>query len=279
MANRPIKYYFGRLNLIANYTDKREFILVGLRSPKFVEHRGYKWGFFEASELQTEFGPFLHGYLVKYKPETDEEVAVPETRKLSDEAIANRVTAKSRFFLHVESGLIAYHPVGNQIESRTFCKRFVKLFENAFNNFFVNAEIQAIEEQYKIFEAIKKFKSISKVVIYLHPSNPSNSERWERVDKRLKTLGASSYHEQYEGKPKGYGLDIVEDEELTSKIFMADDGYGKADVTGEMDGEVRTISTKDNPITALAPNDEEPPETVIDRLSSTIKSIFSRFVR
>jgi hypothetical protein len=278
MANRPIRYYFGRLNLIANYTDKRDFLLIGLRTSKYVEHRGYKWGFFEASELQSEFGLFLHGYFVKYRPETDEEVAVPETHKLSDEAIANRVIAKSRFFLHVESGLIAYHPVGNQIENQTFCDRFVQLFQEAFDNLFVNAEIQVIEEQFKIFDAIKKFKSISKVFVYLHPSNPSNSDRWERIDKRLKKLGASSFHEQYDGKPDGKGLDIVEDEELTSKIFMADDGYGKADVTGEMNGEVRIVSTKDNPITALAPNDEEPPENVITKLSTAIRKIFSRFV-
>lgn len=279
MPNRSIRYYFGRLNLVATYPDKREFLLKGLRTSKFVEHRGYKWGFFEASELQTEFGAFLHGYLVKYRSETDEEVAVPETHKLSDEAIANRVVAKSRFFLHIESGLIAYHPVGNQIENRAFCERFVQIFHDALDNLFVNAEIQSIEEQFKIFEAIRRFKSISRVFVYLHPSNPSNTERWEKIDKRLKKLGASSFHEQYEGKPDGDGLDIIEDEELTSKISMADDGYGKADVTGDMDGEIRTVSTKDNPITALAPNDEEPPENVMQKLTSPIRNIFNRFVR
>lgn len=279
MPRRLVKYYFGRLNLIANYADKREFLLRALRTSKFVEHRGHKWGFFEASELETEFGLFLHGYLVKYRPETDEEVAIPETHKLSDESIANRVVAKSRFFLHVESGLIAYHPVGNQIGNRTFCDRFVHLFQDALDNLFVNAEIQAIEDQFKIFEAIKKFEFISKVFVYLHPSNPSNRDLWKRVDERLKKLGASTYHEQYEGKPEGQGLDIVEDEDLTSKISMADDGYGKADVTGKMDGETRTVSTKDNPITALAPSDEDPPESVIDRLSSPLRNIFRRFAR
>lgn len=279
MPNKPIRYYFGRLNLIANYSDKREFLLRGLRTSKFVVHKKHNWGFFEASEIQTEFGPFLHGFLVKYKPETDEEVAIPETHKLTDEAIANRVVAKSRFFLHIESGLIAYHPVGNQIKNRTFCDRFVQLFQDALDNFFVNAEIQAIEEQFKIFDAIRKFKSISKVFVYLHPSNPSNSDRWARVDQRLKQIGAASFHEQYEAKQNGDGLNIIEDEELTSKISMADDGYGKADVTGEMDGETKTISTKDNPITALAPNDEEPPDNVIARLSSSIRNIFNRFVR
>jgi hypothetical protein len=143
---------------------------------------------------------------------------------------------------------------------------------------FVNAEIQTIEEEYKIFEAIKRFKFISKVSVYLHPSNPSNRERWRGIDERIKDLGASSYREKIEGKTDGGGLKIVDDEELTSKISMADDGYGKAEITGIMDDEKRTISTKDNPLSALAPNDDEPPEAIIQTLSPTIKSIFGRFL-
>jgi hypothetical protein len=265
------------LNLIATYSNKEKFLFDGLNSSKYQEYWGSNWGFFDIASISSEFGPLIHGYLVKFKPETDEEVAIPETHKLSDEAIQNRVTAKSRFFLHIDSGLISYHPIQNKIENRTFCDRFAKLFELAYENFFVSVEIQAIVDNYKIFEELKKFKSIARVSIYLHPSNPSNREIWARTDERLKKLGATNYLEKYKANPENGGLNILDDDEVKSKISMADDGYGRADVTGEMDGVRKRISTKDNPITAPAPTDENPPELIVANLSATLKNIFSRF--
>jgi hypothetical protein len=277
MTERSVRYYFGRFNLIANFEDKRDFILKGLQVHKFIEFRGYNWGFFEIIELNSEFGPFIHGFLVKYRPSTEEEVAVPQSHRLTLAAIANRVIAKARFFLNIESGLIAYHPVGNQIPNSTFCERFVRIFEEAHRKFFINAEIQAIEEQYRIFEAIKKFSSIARVFVALHPSNPSNIDRWKRIDERLKKIGASNYNEQYEANIEIKSLTIEGDEELTNKIYMAEDGYGRADITGNIEGEYKTISTKDNPITSQAPGDDEPPENVLVKLNSTIKNILKRF--
>ena len=40
---------------------------------------------------------------------TEEEIADEEKRKISKAQAAKRIAAKSRFFLHVKSGLIAYH--------------------------------------------------------------------------------------------------------------------------------------------------------------------------
>ncbi len=281
MGKKPIRYYFGRLNLIATFKDKKKFLLDGLTKQLILEkRRGSNWGFFDVSEMQTQRGPFLHGFLVKYKPASEEEVANPVTHRLGDEEAKNRVIAKARFFLHVESGIIAYHPVGYQIDNEIFCERFPEILMEAHDGFFVNAEIQAIEERFKIFDALKKFKNISKVAIYLHPSNPSNSDRWERTDKRLKKMEAASYREEWESKPLGGGLkDVAEDEDLTAKIAMADDGYGKADITGEIDGEKKTISTRDNPITTQAPSDDHPPETILEQLSRTLDSIFARFTK
>jgi hypothetical protein len=39
----------------------------------------------------------------------------------------------------------------------------------------------------------------------------------------------------------------MEDREIAQKIAMAEDGYGKVEVTGEKDGKIRRISTRDNP--------------------------------
>ncbi len=143
---------------------------------------------------------------------------------------------------------------------------------------FVNAEIQSIEEEYKIFEAIRAFQKIQRLHIYLHPSNPSNRDVWRRTDDRLKNVGASNYYEHYDADPLLGNLNIIDDEDINSKITMADDGYGKADITGIIDGEIKTISTKDNPISTQAPGDDNPPITVLNRLLEKIQTIFRRFI-
>jgi len=278
LPERTIKYYFGRLNLIAVFDDKREFLFKALKTNRVLQYRGYNWGFFDIVELESELGNLFHGFLVKYKPEFSEEVANPNTHSLEDQEIDNFVVAKARFFLHIKSGIITYHPVGNIISRQTFVERFCKLFEFSLDNMFVNAEIQSIEEDYKIFEVIRSFKKIKRVHIYLHPSNPSNRDRWKRTDERLKNLGASSYYENYEADEEIGSLNVVEDEEINSKISMADDGYGKADVTGEVDGELTTVSTSDNPITTQAPNDEFEARNVLDKLVIKLKDIFDRFI-
>jgi len=253
-------------------------LLKALKSKKVLEFRGFKWGFFNTLEMETELGAFLHGYLVKYKPEFSEEVANPLTHNLEDQFIENFVWAKSRFFLHIKSGVISYHPIGNAISKELFVERFCKLFEHTLENMFVNVEIQSIEEDYKIFEVIRSFQKIQHLHIYLHPSNPSNRDRWRRTDDRLKNIGASKYYEHYYAEPLLDNLNIIDDEDINSKITMADDGYGKAEITGIFDGETKTISTSDNPISTHAPGDEESPENVLNKLLEKIKNIFRRFI-
>ena len=72
---------------------------------------------------------------------------------------------------------------------------------------------------------------------------------------------------------------LARDEELNSKIAMAEDGYGTVYISGELGGERRTISTRDAPIIALAPPDDQSPEAVLQRLTETITKILERFTR
>src|SRR5690348_4857251 len=188
---RRVRYYFGRFNLIGHYDNKQEYVISGLRSPAVVRSRGQHWQFFEVAPIESEMGLFQSGYLGKYKPRTEEEIAVPLAQKLDDQTIENLVVAKARFFLHLASGLIAYHPVGSQITREQFRRRFAEVFEAAKENFFVNAEIQSVQEGETIRDAIKGFSAIRSIDIYLHPSNPSLRDVWKRTDERLKELHAA----------------------------------------------------------------------------------------
>ena len=278
-GNRTVKYYFGRLNLISAEKNKYDLLIRGLTARKNLSVGAFYWGFFDVDEVSASNGAFVHGYLVKFRPEYLEQVANPRTHNLEDQSVANFVVAKSRFFLHVHSGVICYHPVGSSISRGVFVDRFCKLFEFSFDNFFINADIQSIEDDYKIFDELEKFNKIFKIQIYLHPSNPSNRERWQRTDDRLKLINASKYTEFIEANPDGGSLNILADPEIKSKIAMANDGYGKADVTGEIGGTQKTISTSDNPITVRVPSDKTPKEIVLEFLLKTFKDVLGRFIK
>lgn len=273
MPARMARYYFGRLNLITSGRDKRPIIRDALSSHAVVQIRSQRWGFYEFSEIDSYFT----GFLVKYRPTVEEEVVNTERGVLEDVSIENRVTAKSRFFLHVHSGVIAYRPVVYEIPRVTFADRFVQVFENALDNFFVNAEIQSIEQERKLLEELSGFKAIHKVSIYLHPSNPNSRKIWRRIDKRMRDLNATSYRENYETKQEKGSLKIADDPDVRRKIAMAEDGYGSVVVTGERDGKMDTVSTNDNPFSILAPSNDEDPKFAFPALRQAISEFLSRF--
>lgn len=263
---REIRFFFGRLNLIGRHhptvQEKKKFLLEAFTAEAVVERRGYRWIFLEAGEVEFgELGTFLHGYLGKYKAESEAEVVVEESHKIAYEQIQRLVSAKARFFLHVQSGLIAYHPVGREIDRRAFTDVFVRLFKEACKRFFVEAEISAVEDQYRILDEIKKFDIITSIEIKLHRANPRTAPKWEQVQARLDRLGVQTYSERFEaprgptewdeGKVEEEGLNVASDRSIRQKISMADDGYGRAVVKGRQNGERKQVSTSDNPITAM----------------------------
>lgn len=276
MLRRPQIYYFGRLNLIAVFQNKKTFLHKGLNTKEYLTIRDFIWGLFDVEEFSDQSGDYFTGYLAKYKHLTEEEIANEEIHRITREEAAKRIAAKSRFFLHVESGLIAYHPVGRKIMRHQFCNNFCELFQKGHDNFFVKAEIQSIDEKYRILDVIRKLERITKVSFYLHPSNPSPGI-WKDVDDRLKDLNASSYHEQYLGTESG-PLNILDDDDFNNKLNMAVDGYGEADITGTLDGQEKVISTHDNPVCARSAHEDKDPSNVFQDLRKTINDIFKRFI-
>lgn len=276
MPGRQTRYYFGRLNLMAAGEERPRLLSAGMQSHTALSRRGQRWQFLQVRLIgDPSAGSFYTGYLGKYKPSAEEEVAIPEAQDIDDQTIENRITAKARFFLHTESHLIAFHPVGSLITRGAFCARFRDVFRLAFANFFIEAEIQLLEEEREMLEALSSFTNIASVHIYLHPSNPRNRDIWRRTDERLRTLGVSEYREHYQGA----SLNVADDEDITAKIAMAADGYGSAEVRGSSDGEERTVSTGDNPISASVPSTLERPEEILGGLLAKFSRLVDRFNR
>jgi len=242
-----------------------------------LTRHGQNWQFLRVEPLEAPSAGYVTGYLAKYRPLTDEEVAVPATQDLAEQTIENRVSAKSRFFLHIASGLIAYHPVGSLITRDQFRRRFSEVFETSKGGFFVSAEIQSIQEEETLQEAIKALSVVRSVRIYLHPSNPRLRDVWRRTDERLRELHAADYQEHFHSDSSGDGLRIVHDADINSKVAMAQDGYGRVTVTGLKDGEELSVSTDDNPTNALGPADDAAPEQVLEILEKLFLRILARF--
>jgi hypothetical protein len=263
--------------MISPQREKEELLTEGLEANAIKKSRGLLWGFFEVQTLTSPIGKFICGYVAKFRPLSIEEIALPDTHQFDSRAVANRVTAKARFFLHLPSHIVAYHPFGRDISRSVFANRFKELLESNLGGFFIEVELLPIDEERRIRDAMRSLRMISSIHVRLHPSNPSNRDVWKGIDERLRRMQVGSYRENYDSSPGSEGLKVSDDREITSKIAMAEDGYGTVYVTGELDGRRRTISTRDTPIVANAPSDEAPPEVVWDHLTETVRQILGRF--
>ena len=268
------RFSFGRLNLIAEYEDKEQFLLKGLKTDKLLTVRGHQWGYFEVERMDL-LGGMLAGYLVKLRAVQPEEVVDLRTHGLALTDVENRVIAKSRFYMHIVTGLIAYQIVSGHIYGDLFRRYFAKLFVEGYGDFFVNADIQAVEERTKFLETLATYERVRQVTIKLHPSNPSFAPTYRRVDERLKKLQVKGYREIYSAE-RGEGLAVGDDEEIRSKVVMAEDGYGEARAKGMRAGHEQTISTLENPMSTQAETQGRTMRQVLDQLLDMFESLIGR---
>lgn len=276
MVSRIVAFQFGRLNLVGTWNDKREFLFKCLSAGIPLEIKQFKYAFFTVQELTEDNEAFAFGRLVKYKSELEEEVVDETTHQLSTDSIPLGVVAKSDFFLHYRSGVIAYRPITNKLSSGQFREVYARLIEKANDNFFVNAEIQPIGEQIEIEEALKRFQIIYRIVIDLHPSNPSNREVWQRVDQRIKAIGANRLREIVDAIPSnGFDLRTLQNDDAYRGVLMAADGYGKAEVIGKMDNVEKIIRTEDSPTETKVTIDDDPRQTLA-QLIQTFRHIWGQ---
>lgn len=269
------KYIFGRINILGSYEDKDKTLYDGLTKSEIYTQKINNYGFYEVVRLEFEDELYFTGFLAKYRPKTEIETAQPIERTLGDSNIDNLVIAKSRFFLHLESGIIAYHPAAADIPDFLFREVFVRIIQDFYKDFFIRLDFTAITDEHGLFGAIESFESVDKITVRLHPSNPSNREIWQNLDKRLKDLKAKSVTESYDlNAPPNV---VSNDPELKAKLTMAEDGYGSARIRGTKAGKPKIVSTKNFPSSGMAPSDEHSPKTVLGTLSEFFKEIKKRF--
>ncbi len=245
MPTRTVTFFFGRLNVTAYNADKKELILKGLRTDKFHDKNEFRYGFFDVEELNDTFA---FGRLVKYKRLLEGEIVNEESHRTALGALPYGMVGKSDFFLHYKSGVVAYRPVASRISARQFRFVFARLIEVAHDNFFVNAQVETIDEGLKIEEAFRKLEVIRRVSFDIHPTNPSNREVYKRVDERLKQLRAEKLRQVVEAGEGGLNKKALLEDDIYKSLIMAGDGYGSGSIHGFAEGRKMVITTGDSPV-------------------------------
>ncbi|MCC6317344.1 MAG: hypothetical protein IT361_06580 [Gemmatimonadaceae bacterium] len=269
------RFLFARLNLIAEYDDKRAFVLKGLSGHQTRKVRSHLWGFFEVEEL-PDFPDYVTGYLTKLKPLYAEEVGNLETHQLGTSDVANLAVAKSRFFLHIRTGIVAYHVISNHVTRPVFEEQFARLFEEGHQKFFVSADLQTIEARESFMKALASMERVAFLTLELHPTNPSFSEIYRTVDERLKRIKAKSYREEIAASREGPGLVVGDDEDVARKVTMAEDGYGRAVAVGTRNGKRSSIATSQNPVSTHADTRERSAGQILGAIVDDFAALFRR---
>lgn len=275
------KYYFGRLNVMAqfeDYEEKSDLIYDLISRGESYQYRKYHYAFAEPNTIEGPDGDkYFTGYLVKYSKMGRDETVDTESQSFRTETVENKTEAKVRFLMQPKKGLVMHHASGSTLSANSFRNRFAELLKASRKEGFFQAEVQVINDQYEIFRELEKLGSITNVKISLHPSNPNPNPTYEDIDEDLRNKNAQKYVEEYDG---GDGaLKIKDDKEVRKKISMANDGYGHGRVSGiDENGEKKTVATDDQPTTEEVPIDETlSPKDILSILGDKIKSIMDRF--
>jgi len=275
-------YYFGRLNLIANYSDKKEYLWLGFKPSVSVEDRDAKWSFVEREHFDIESNSYIHGYLAKYRNDS-QEIIRPEEGEFDEQEVVNHIIGKVRFFIQVNSGIISYCFTKGRISDKKFKEIFCRLFEESHNNLFVSTEIQAIEENYEIFEEIRSLDFVESVEFTLHPSNPSSRDIWKDTDDDIQNMNAATYIEKYFPKPnQSLNINNIKNDNkrnsILGKFQMALDGYGFGKIKGKSNGQDKIITTGKTPMSEKVLDHNET-INILESLHKKFKKIKDSFMR
>lgn len=253
------KLYFSRFHLITGRdpSEKLQFILEGLKNDISISIRGFIYRFLNCETIDFEGKRFITGELVKYEPESSQDIVDDETMTIVSERFRNKVVATTKYVLDPSSSILMHIDVPNLIDINVFRKSFSSLFIKNHDGFFMEFSLSPIMDEYSFIEEIKTFTAIKKISITLYPSNPNSADKWVEFDKRLQRNEIEVYKEIQETRRPDGNINI--DKETESKFFMSEDGYGECNALGiTKNGEEKIISTKDasRNVNVKLPNDE-----------------------
>jgi hypothetical protein len=281
MAEAELNYLFARLNIVSfqhdlfETHDKPSLFTAGFNHSQAVEFMGYQWAFFSFEIISTDNGDFIAGYLTKYRPR-DTTLIVDEVAHVVTKQESTNVKAQSRFFVHIKSGLMVYHPVVPEISPAVFRNRLLDLFHLGVKKL-ADVKISTIDDRAHVLKEFANFERIEKIAIELVPSNPDNSPIWKDLDDDMKKQELAKLKKEIYVRPDSTGRALQSNKDIIASLTMAEDGYGSATVTGVKNGKRAVLRTHDTPVfMKVWEGEEEANESVLARLLPGVLSIFER---
>lgn len=254
------RYYLGRVVKLGGLDQAR--LLNAIREPKVINVGQFHWTFTDTLDLSDTSEGYIFSRLSKYSQEGYVTIVDTETKSQKDSVAENLLVASAPFIYIPEFSGIAYLHVWNGIEEGVFRRRFSKLIEETYDNFFVNCEIEQISDYRAFVTKLKTLDSFSEIRAKVHPPNPLFGDLWKDLDEYIKSRNASEVHVAEKSDEKdGLNTDLVElinaivEERIRdvaqpasltdAALLMAADGYGSGKVVGNSRSETVIIRTAD----------------------------------
>ena len=255
-------YYLGRV--IKHGLLNHEKLIEAILKPKPITAWGFDWTFINAQQGKINNVDFIYAKLCKYSPDAEVMVIDPEKGQERKQDEPNLRIAISPFVYIPEFSGISFLRVSNNIEPKTFMKRFAAIAKNKYGNFFVDCAVEPISDLRSFAIKLSKLEGIFNISATISPPNPLFGPLWKdlkgyleaRCTDRMKIQEEStgdnvistnlpklvkSASEQTQEKPfVPKKIDIGD-----AAILMAADGYGSGCVKGKQKGEIIVIKTSE----------------------------------
>lgn len=263
MSKRNGTYYIGRVLKLGELDQEK--LINAIKEPVSIEYRDNSWTFIDVNDMDVEGVQFVFGRLSKYKPLGEVSVVDTQQRTERTQVEPNLRIASSPFIYIPEHSGIAFLHITNQIEQKTFIKRFCSIIEETYDRFFVDCDIEMISDLRSFSVKLSALDGIYGINSTISPPNPMFGPLWGDLKDYLIERNTDRMYireEAPETKPLQSELPLhvkkaseqTEDEAYTTDtplpigdaaILMAADGYGVGTVKGKMDNQEVVIRTSD----------------------------------
>lgn len=261
MGKREAIFYIGRINKIGFSQD--DFLNI-LFDTKPYNDGNSVWNIVNLTKNESNGVVYFFGKLNKAKPDAIVKVMSEDYKREIEKEEPDLVMASSEFVYIPDHSGIAFHSIPNYIEPKKFKSIFCKIIENSLDNFFVDCQINLIDDLDSFFKKLNTFDSINKMKAVVNPPNPLFGKFWESLKNYLNNRKADELFVQESNKKSSLNTKIKElieillrgdkneiekylkDNEISIldlAILMSLDGYGNGRIDGRSNGQYAFIKT------------------------------------
>lgn len=271
------RYYLGRVVKINLDQPK---LINAIKNAPIVTIGKFDWTLTDIEDKERNGFHYIFGRMSKYAKDGQAKVIDEIKRSQVDAEVPNLVEASSPFVYLPECSGIAFLHVWNGIQEDIFPRRFKSIIEAAFDNFFVNCDVESISDYRAFTSRLKKLEKFTEMSATVYPPNPLFGRLWASLNEYIGSRNVSEITVKEHGvKSEGISSDIIklmdkimdspdyEPEQIPAigdaAILMAADGYGRGKVVGIEKGEEVIVKTSDAQKSFLHDKEPQPIELAL----------------